>query len=193
MGQYVIVFSHHTLRTTRFPSSDPSEEPIHWGQRVNRDDPGDPQPGGAMTLEELFCLHDEVIAHVNGHEHRNFVRHHRCEEDSPPTLVGTGDFWEISTAAHVDWPQQARMIELVDNDDGTMSLVLTMLDHAGAPDPGGAPPDLTADGSSGAQVLKLASIARELAFNDYQGDRGATGEQTDRNVIAVIDRPWPYG
>jgi hypothetical protein len=210
MGQYVIVFSHHTLRTTRFPSSDPTEEPIHWGQRVDRDDPGNPQPGGAMTLEELFCLNDRVIAHVNGHEHRNFVRHHRCEEDSPPTVVGTGDFWEVSTAAHVDWPQQARMIELIDNGDGTMSMVLTILDHAGPPNPGGAPPDLTADGGAppdltadggaGEQVLRLSSIARELAFNDYQGYRGALGgadrsqrDRGDRPAVAVrvISRTGP--
>ena len=77
--------------------------------------------------------------------------------------------------------------------DGTMSMVLTILDHAGPPNPGAAPPDLTGDGATGEQVLKLASIARELAFNDYQGNRGALGERTDRSVIVVIDRPWPYG
>jgi hypothetical protein len=35
-----------------------------------------------------------------------------------------------NTAAHVDWAQQARMIELVE-DGGELKLVLTILDHAG--------------------------------------------------------------
>src|SRR3954452_8819519 len=34
-GEAVLVFSHHTLRTTRLPSSDPSEEPIHFGERLD--------------------------------------------------------------------------------------------------------------------------------------------------------------
>ena len=102
---------------------------------------------------------------------------------------------EVSTAAHIDWPQQARMIELVDNGDETMSLVLTILDHAGPPNPGGARPSLDARGNAGEQVLRLASIGREIAFNDYQADpqnnAGAKGEPADRNVIIVLDKPWP--
>jgi hypothetical protein len=184
MGEYIMVFSHHTFRTTRLPSTDPSEQPIHHGQRVDRANPGNPQATSpAQTLEELYCLSPNVLAHVAGHEHENEVRHHRCAADAPPT-PGPNDFWHVSTAAHIDWPQQARMIELVDNGDGTMSLVLTILDHAGPPNPGG--------GQVGdAPVLRLASIARELAYNDYQSSRGARGGPEDRNVIIVLDRPWP--
>jgi metallophosphoesterase (TIGR03767 family) len=191
-GEYVVVFSHHTLRTTRFVSTDPSEYPIHYGQRVDRMNPPNPQNVSLVTLEELYCEHPNVIAHVAGHEHENFIRHYRCEQDNPPT-PGPGDFWHVSTAAHIDWPQQSRMIEFIDNGDSpTMSMVLTMLDHAGAPNPGNAKPDLIANGQSGEQVLKLASIARELAYNDYQASRGARGGPEDRNAIVVIDRPWPY-
>lgn len=105
---------------------------------------------------------------------------------------GTSDFWEISTAAHIDWPQQARMIELL-NRSGDLALVLTIIDHAGPPNPGGGPPSVDAHGHSGEQVLKLASIGRELAYNDYQGGRAARGEPTDRNVIIETGQPWPYG
>lgn len=195
LGEYVIASAHHSLRTMRLPSTDPSEQPIHQGQRVDRTNPGNPQGTGAgTTLEELFCLHDNVLAFVAGHEHENRIHHHACGRDVPPT-AGGGDFWEISTAAHIDWPQQSRMIELVDNGDrlpGTMSLVLTILDHAGPPNPGGAQPTLSARGHAGEQVLRLASIARELAYNDYQADRGARGSRQDRNVIIVLDRPWPH-
>jgi hypothetical protein len=130
---------------------------------------------------------------VAGHEHQNFVEHHECEQDQPPT-PGAGDFWEISTAAHIDWPQQARMIELVDNAGTDMSLAVTMLDHDGPPNPGNAPADPVARGASGEQVLKLASIGREIAFNDYQGSRGAIGGSVaDRNAILPLEQPWPYG
>ncbi len=135
------------------------------------------------------------------------------------------------------------MIELIDNGkagqtgDPGMSLVLTMLDHAGQPNAGnwrpcpapgeGAsrgptpspPPGCAVErhsgqGASGEQVLKLASIARELTYNDYQNSRSARGDPAkttcpppgegegnekdcpdkspDRNVIIVLDRAWPY-
>ena len=70
------------------------------------------------------------------------------------------------------------------NGDGTLALVLTILDHEGPPRPGA--------GSAGAAISRLAAIARELAYNDYQGNRGARGEREDRNVIVKMNRPWPY-
>jgi hypothetical protein len=91
-------------------------------------------------------------------------------------------FWQVSTAAHIDFPQQARMIELVD-DGGDLKFVLTILDHEGAPNPG--------DGKAPPNVQGLASIARELAYNDYQGSRGARGGRQDRNVILDTERPPP--
>lgn len=191
-GQQVMVFSHHTLKTTRFPSTDPTEQPIHYGQRIDRDNPANPQnesPG--QTLEELYCEHPAVIAHVAGHEHANYVRNYTCADDQPPT-PGGGGFWHVSTAAHVDWPQQSRMIELVDNGDGTLSLVLTMLDHAGPAFPGG-PKSGDEQGMAGDQVLDIASMGREIAYNDYQADRGARGDPADRNLIIVLDPPGSQG
>lgn len=41
---------------------------------------------------------------------------------------GSG-FWEISTASHIDFPQHARILELVDNGDGTLSIFGTLVDH----------------------------------------------------------------
>jgi 3',5'-cyclic AMP phosphodiesterase CpdA len=193
-GEYVLTFGHHTLRTTRWPTTDLTEEPVHYGRRLDRDDPLDPQNPSTVgeTLEELFCRSDNLIAYVSGHEHENFVEHYDCTFPPPIGSIGENDFHEVSTAAHIDWPQQARMIELIDNGDDTMSLVLTILDHAGPPNPGGAPGDLTADGRSGDQVLKLASIGREIGYNDYQHSRSAWGEREDRNVIILLDDPWPY-
>ncbi len=192
-GDYVITFAHHTLRTTRSPNGDPTEEPVHYGEAVDRRD-GQPQPPSpGETLEQLFCENPNVLAHVAGHEHQNFVERHECEQDQPPT-PGAGDFWEVSTASHIDWPQQSRMIELIDNAGTDMSLAVTMLDHDGPPDPGNAPAFPIARGASGEQVLKLASIGREIAYNDYQGSRGAIGASvSDRNAILPLEQPWPYG
>ena len=185
LGQFVLVFSHHTLRTTRFPTADPTEEPQHDGERVDRMSTP-PRPVGvspAETLEELYCKHDNVIAHVSGHEHENYVERHDCAEEPNPV------FWHISTAAHIDFPQQARMIELV-NLDGELSFVLTMLDHDGSANPGGAP-EQSEQGQAPDGVQGLASIGREIAFNDYQGSRGARGDRADRNVILRTERPAP--
>jgi hypothetical protein len=141
-----------------------------------------------------------VLAFVAGHEHENYVDRYDCADDRPPPITCVPDeeipdpcpnphFWQISTAAHVDWPQQARMIELVDLGD-EMAFVLTILDHDGPARPGGRPEQFE-QGSAPADVLGLAAIGREIAYNDYQGDRGARGVRTDRNVILPTDRPPP--
>jgi 3',5'-cyclic AMP phosphodiesterase CpdA len=190
-AQYVVVFSHHTLRTTRFPSTDPSELPMHYGQRFDRRSPANPQnQTGGETLEELFCQHPNVLAHVAGHEHENYVLRYDCADDTPAVPGANPHFWHISTAAHIDWPQQARLIELV-NLDGAMSFVLTMLDHDGPANPGGAPPPREEQDHTPDDVTRLAGIGREVAYNDYQADRGATGDRQDRNVILPTERPPP--
>ena len=194
-GQYVIVFSHHTLRTIRLPSTDPTEQPVHNGQIFDRRSPGNPQTSSpGETLEDLYCHSPNVIAHVAGHEHENYVQRHDCADDQPPPpTCATGctnpHFWEISTAAHIDWPQQSRMIELVKL-NGKMAFVLTMLDHDGPANPEGLS-NGSDQGQAGDQVPRLASIARELSYNDYQGSRGARGSREDRNVILPTDRPPP--
>ena len=179
--EYVIGFSHHTLRTTRMPSGDPSEFPIHAGERLDRRSspprPVRPDAVPGSTLEDLYCSHPSVIAHVGGHEHENYVLPHKCEDPGQ----GKNQFTEISTAAHVDFSQQSRMIELV-NWRGRLSLVLTVLDHLGAPNPG--------EGNASDDPVKLASIAREIAYNDYQIGRGGRGaSRTDRNVIVHTNKP----
>ncbi len=144
LGQYAIFFGHHTLRTIRFPSSDATEQPLHFGQRFDRRSPGNPQsPGGGETVEELFCSSPAVLGYVAGHEHANYVERHDCADDQPPppscvvpAACRNPHFWQISTAAHIDYPQQARMIELVKL-GSNMSFVLTVLDHNGPANPGG--------------------------------------------------------
>ena len=185
-GERVIAFAHHTLATIRQPNTDLTEQPVHYGQRFDRRTPGNPQqpsPPPLETLEDLFCQRRNVIAFVTGHEHENFVEEHRCTPDGG-TIGGPGHFYEISTAAHLDYPQQARMIELVQTPAGPQ-LVLTMLDHAGPAYPGNSQAGFET-GAAGEDVLRLASIGREIAYNDYQGKRTARGSREDRNVILPL-------
>ena len=90
-----------------------------------------------------------MIAWVNGHTHRNEVIAHSA---------AAGGFWEINTASHIDFPQQARIIEIADNLDDTLSIFTTILDHlASAEFDGGLD-----------SIDSLASLSRELSANDPQ-------------------------
>ena len=176
--QYVVVFSHHTEATTRFPSTDPTEAPLHFGTR-------DANPATTETLEELLCSHQPtVLAHVDGHTHENTVVEHRCDElTAPGPGVGTeGSYWELSTSSHLDWPQQSRFLEILPVGRRHLALVATMIDHAG-------PVDAPTSGARG--PIRLASIARELAYGDPQSPHEAQGDPADRNVIIGFDRPPP--
>ncbi|HEX2231979.1 MAG TPA: hypothetical protein VHG69_01295 [Thermoleophilaceae bacterium] len=219
-GQFVMAFSHHTLRTSRLDSRDstewaPNSTQPHFGERFDRQEqPPEPIRPEAQnqTLEELFCQHPNLIAFINGHEHENFVEPHTCGGPSPspgefpgPVPPGPGEFVEVSTAAHIDWPQQSRLIELVEV-DGEMSLVLTIVDHDGPPNPGGPHPCADDEppespdpgceaegpmGQAGEEPVDLASMGREIGYNDYQHGRGARGDRSDRNVIVPLGRPAP--
>ena len=66
-----------------------------------------PAPASGLAAKSRrSCSNTRVLAYVAGHEHRNRIEAHG--------LTGGGGFWEIVTASHLDWPQQARVIELAD-------------------------------------------------------------------------------
>lgn len=159
----VVVAGHHPLASMVNPlvgtGGDPGND---TGPRVLGDE-----------VEALFLQHPQVVAYVNGHSHRNQVWAHRRPE-------GDGGFWEINTAAHVDWPQQSRLVEVVDNRDGTLSIFATMLDHSGPAAYGGRTGD----------PLVLAGLSRELAANDWQlRDSDLRGDVEDRNVELLVAAP----
>lgn len=158
-NKYVIIYSHHTSETMDNPF-------IGTGLDLQ------PRVLGAAVVA-LLLANSNVIAWVNGHSHRNQVWPRR-------TASGAGGFWEINTASHIDFPQQSRLVELVDNQDGTLSIFATMVDHAGPVSSGGALAD----------PVSLAGLARELAANDPQGrTAGREGARTDRNVELLSPKP----
>ena len=97
---------------------------------------------------------------------------------------GGGGFWEIETASEIDWPIQSRLIELMDNRDGTLSIFGTLIDHGATlatPAPGTPAGGFAPDA--------LAALAREFAYNDPQVgvEDGAEGRPQDRNVELLLD------
>jgi metallophosphoesterase (TIGR03767 family) len=160
--QLIVLFSHHTVETMTNPIG------------VNRVT-GD-------TVAKLLLQFPNVVLWVNGHTHRNTVVPY---SRTAGAAVG-GGFWEVNTAAHIDWPQQARVVELIDNGDGTLSVFGTIVDHA-APDAWPATPTT---------ALELAALSRELGANDWQNETptvsedGKRGALFDRNVELLVRKPF---
>jgi metallophosphoesterase (TIGR03767 family) len=161
----VILFSHHGLRSLENPVSapDPLEPASNDLPRVLADE-----------IEALVLRFPNVIAWVNGHSHENTVIARKRADNR-------GGFWDIGTAAHIDWSCQSRLVEVLDNRDGTLSIFSTMIDHAAPIVPGGSDP-----------VLEIASISRELAANDFQAGFSSKGpgKPEDRNVELIVPAPF---
>ena len=145
----VMLFSHHGPRSLENPLQNP--------------DPLDPEATDlprhqADAVLEAVNGFSCVIAWVNGHSHENVITPRET-------------WWDIGTAAHIDWPPQCRLIEVVDNNDETLSIFTTMVDHDDDP---------------------VATLARELTGNDPQvGFSKGTGKDADRNVELLLVHPFP--
>jgi hypothetical protein len=83
-----------------------------------------------------------------------------------------------------DWPQESRLIEVMDNRDGTLSLFGTTTDHAA---PYGIPKP-TADASR-FSTPQLAALGRTFAYNDPQSEHAAMGAAEDQNVELLVRDP----
>lgn len=159
--QLFVVFSHHTSWSMNNLAADPSQPTLelHNGEDV----------------VELLLRFPNVIAWVNGHTHTNTIIPHKSS-----TGEGRG-FWEINTASCIDWGQQSRLLDVVDNRDGTISIFTITIDHAANPSSEG----------SGYTQERLASISRELSANPWFGDPGAKlGKPEDRNTELLLQAPF---
>ena len=102
----------------------------HHGQPAAR--PGQPLELRHLgpELVELVQRYPTVLA-VGERPHPLELDHRASRPQRPER-----SFWEINTASHIEFPQQARIIEVCDNRDGTLSL-FTTLHRVGGPVPGG--------------------------------------------------------
>jgi hypothetical protein len=99
-----------------------------------------------------------------------------------------GSYWEVNTTSPVAYPMQSRLLEVVDNRDGTISLFSTVYDLA-------APVDLrdAEDPTAGDDVNEeqLAAVARSIAAQDPQHDPEAAGlAASDRNAELLLSAPF---
>jgi metallophosphoesterase (TIGR03767 family) len=132
-------------------------------------------PLTGADLEALILRFPNVILWVNGHTHANTIVPH-------PGTKGQGPgFWEVNSPSCIDWGQQGRLIDLVDNLDGTLSIFTITLDHASPATPvkGNYSP------------VNLSSISRQLSANVWWDDPNQRlGQPQDRNTELVIKAPF---
>jgi uncharacterized repeat protein (TIGR01451 family) len=204
-GKLIVIFGHHPVRSMdteirdeQAPpctgdddghghdpnpgcDADPRpSEPIHFGQ-----DPvsGDPR----VSFVDLLEQYPHVIAYVPGHTHEHkvtpFVRRSGTPDTSDDTV-----WWELNTSSVADNPQHSRLIDIMDNRDGTLSIFSAVVDHASpATAPGGCS---TANCATAFGNSQLASIGRTFAYNDPQsGHPTGEGGAKDQNVELLVDDP----
>ncbi len=157
---YFVLFSHHTSDTMGNLLPDPGNlwEPRHSGPEL-------------VALLQRF---PNVLAWVNGPTHVN---------DINPRMGPTRErsFWEINTASHIDYPQHARLLEIADNRDGTLSIFTTLIE---AESPYEA--DYATTTPEG-----LASLYREFSLNDIHYDPTRLGAAKDHNTELLLVDPLP--
>jgi metallophosphoesterase (TIGR03767 family) len=162
----IVVVSHHPLERLNNPLPDPSGE-----ERVQ-----------GPALEELLRRFPNVIAHVTGGTPANSIT------PRPDPQNRGGGYWEISTTSPAAYPMQGRLLDVVDNADGTVSIFTTTydldvpLDARDAEDP---TPDDAVNES------ELAAVARIVAAGDPQRDTAAAGlAVSDRNAELLLAAPF---
>jgi 3',5'-cyclic AMP phosphodiesterase CpdA len=139
----------------------------------------------AEMVRDLLVSSDNVILHLTGHGHK--------DRKILQTANGEDGFWELMTTSTIDFPMQSRILELVDEHNGYLSIYVTNVGHNSA-------------------ATALASKARQLAAGKlafgttfFDGDtvafwekevqaqnlllRVALPDDISRNLAATSD--WP--
>jgi len=134
-NQYVVIASHHPS-----PSMINDYAPQNAGRRIL-----------GQEVLHLLTAHRRVIAWLAGHVHHHSATWHRGRNHE-------GGIWEITTASLIDWPQQARVIEFIQENDA-IAIVSTVVNHD-AP-LGWRNQDVN-------DYRTIAATSRSLAANDYR-------------------------
>jgi len=142
-NRHVVLLSHHGYATLANP-------------RAER---------RADELLGVLLRFPNVVLWLNGHIHANRIT---ARKDA---RSGHG-FWEVTTSSLVDWPCQARLVEIFRTRGGRLAIACTMLDH---------------DDGEG-----LAGMHRELAANVPRSgfDSTRAGSAADRNAILLLPAPF---
>lgn len=148
-GRLVVLASHHALDSLTpdggiFGAGEPDAlTPDNW--------------------RELLAAYPNVLFSLVAHSHRNRVR----VQQTPGHA-----FFEVMTSALADWPHQLRLVELYDDDNGTLRMEATPVDYASDDDP-------------------LAMLGRSLGLIDHLTgwSSDGSGAAEDRAVTLVIAKP----
>lgn len=160
--KYIIIFSHH------------NSDSLNNTYTTN-----EPRIGQNDFVNTLFRF-PNVILWINGHIHCNSIKNHNN------SLHKSYGFWEITTCSHIDFPQQCRSIEILDNNNGTLSIFAILIDHL-------AQPYHINSNNTTYTTLELASIARELAYNDpHINNCKRSGTSKDKNVELLLPNPFTF-
>lgn len=161
----IIVASHHASEVLNNPFAGPVPEERRYQ---------------APELEALLHRFPNVVLHICGHTLAHRVTPHASTQR-------TDGYWEVTTGSPGSWPMQGRLVEIVDNRDGTLSVLSTVYDSAAAINPGDASDPTPDDGRN--QRL-YASVARGLGARDPLRDENAPGlAPSDRNVELILRAP----
>lgn len=159
-NQLAVIFSHH-------PSTTFSKKNLGNSAKGDITSP--------EAIRELLGRYPNVILWVNGHLHKNVIW-------PRPSSQGDYGFWEVSTASHIDFPQQSRSVEIIDNQDGTLSVAGVMIDHSDA---------LKIDYDGHFTSAELAAFSAELAMNAPGLSVTRTPEtDKDQNVELLLKKPF---
>ena len=140
-----------------------------------------PDGSEARVLEaevvELLLSEPRVILWLAGHNHQHEIQKISNKyQDS---------FWHIQTSSNIDWPQQGRKIEILE-DAGKVVIATTVFDHNGTLTLEEATSDLS-------DTKNLSGLSRLLAGNDWQRRSGdfalelMAGSPEDRNRYLWLD------
>lgn len=126
---------------------------------------GRAEPDAMLEAEWLAYLgnYPNVVASFVGHSHRHAIRLLRA---------GKHALWEITTSALIDYPNQLRLVELFDEDNGWLTLHATAVDVSTDADP------------VGEEARKRAQV--DFAAGWLADGRGAPGQ---RNAILWVRKP----
>lgn len=180
--ELVFLYSHHApvSLTANIPDevAGDCDDPRYSGDAGCDRDPRASTPVHlGDELVDFVLARPNVVGWIGGHSHVNDVQAYRSADKKR-------GFYVVRTSAEADYPHQDRLLEIMDNRDGTLSLFGTLLE-------GVAPPQTPPSGADASKFTndQLASIARTFGFNDPQGNRAALGERADRNFELLLPDP----
>ncbi|MDG2271253.1 MAG: metallophosphoesterase [Halioglobus sp.] len=125
----------------------------------------------AEMVRNLLVSSDNVILHITGHGHK--------DSKTLQTVNGEDGFWELMTTSTIDFPMQSRILEIVNEHNGYLSIYVTNVGHNSA-------------------ETTLASKARQLAAGKlafgttfFDGDTEAFWQQEveGQNLLLRIALP----